>query len=507
MAKNTNRVASAIAYVAALGLATGVSADNWELDVENPVTYAQEIFGGDDVAGMDLTLHPDDASTLTTREGTHIVLTLHLDDGVTAGVNSEAEVTIALENAVFGQVVQWNDIDVAGDLDKVDGSQEGGRSQESSVTVAVEATADIPAPAGGGATAASIRLYVGSLEKATVLADGDPVTAGATVRITGGPQANFPVAVQLGVAAGADGVLGTGDDVLTTTDAIAKTKLALEFEADDGDDGLAGAGILDARAQISLEDRTMLAAGADVELATVNITAGTQVEADGETVFADGDGSEADIDITITGALRDTDAVYVDLNADQVIDDGEAIDITEGVGWGSFRLADVPSGTMIRYVPDGETPMKRGEFSTSFAVNYDAESAIDPAPVSASANTYYAGVDTEARAYAIPNAGTTNDIANVRFTCESAGSAACTVFLDCNGQDGEAYFGELGSTIAAGATTVLQAEAIGEVLDIDAWAGRLSCDVLSGNDVSVQVLVRSGGSLINNTYVDGQPAP
>ena len=36
------------------------------------------------------------------------------------------------------------------------------------------------------------------------------------------------------------------------------------------------------------------------------------------------------------------------------------------------------------------------------------------------------------------------------------------------------------------------------------WTGRLSCDVFSDEEVSVQVLVRnrSGHPLINNTYID-----
>ena len=49
---------------------------------------------------------------------------------------------------------------------------------------------------------------------------------------------------------------------------------------------------------------------------------------------------------------------------------------------------------------------------------------------------------------------------------------------------------------------VLRAEGIGEVLGVDAWDARLPCDVLSASEVSVQALVRSGDSLINNTYID-----
>ena len=66
---NTNRVASVIACVAALGLVTATWAQtddedekaHWQLDVKEPVTYAQEIFGGDATAAdnLDLTLNGD----------------------------------------------------------------------------------------------------------------------------------------------------------------------------------------------------------------------------------------------------------------------------------------------------------------------------------------------------------------------------------------------------------------------------------------------------------------
>ena len=126
---------------------------------------------------------------------------------------------------------------------------------------------------------------------------------------------------------------------------------------------------------------------------------------------------------------------------------------------------------------------------------------MDPKPVTTEAERVYDAVDTKARAHAIANADSA-DIANFRIKCEAGGGAVCTVFLDCNGQDGTPCFGELGTTIPTDATTVLQAAAIGEVLNTDAWSGLLSYDVLSDNDLSVQVLVRSDNALINSTYVD-----
>ena len=70
MAKNTNRAASAIAYVAALLLATGAWAAHWEMYVNNPVTYAKEIFGGDDPAAGGVTLGADVDTTTDMDEQT-----------------------------------------------------------------------------------------------------------------------------------------------------------------------------------------------------------------------------------------------------------------------------------------------------------------------------------------------------------------------------------------------------------------------------------------------------
>ena len=227
------------------------------------------------------------------------------------------------------------------------------------------------------------------------------------------------------------------------------------------------------------------------------------VEADGKTEFATGKGMAADIHITVEGSIRDTDTVYFDLPDDEAkfnakMDDKENLSITDGVATGSFRI----TGGTVYYVPDGETPMSAGDLEAKFAIEYDASGINDPTGVSGSADLKYAGVAQMARAYAIPNPDHP-DMGNVRIKCEESGDSTCTVFLDCNEQDGMSRFGELGDTIAAGATAHLNEEAIGEVLGIDTWEGRLSCDVLSASDVSVQVLVRSGDALVNNTFVDG----
>ena len=104
----------------------------------------------------------------------------------------------------------------------------------------------------------------------------------------------------------------------------------------------------------------------------------------------------------------------------------------------------------------------------------------------------YAGVS---RVYAIiPNLGM-NGTTRVRITCEAAQECAvflkCTEFMECDAQTGMRYFGELSGMIDSGATEVLGAEDIANVLGADAgWDGLLSCEVLSTGEASVQVLVR-----------------
>ena len=164
----------------------------------------------------------------------------------------------------------------------------------------------------------------------------------------------------------------------------------------------------------------------------------------------------------------------------------------------------------VNYAPGGETDLKPGTFNTKISIEYDDDSLVDHEAISYTAGLTYFGVRPMTRAFAILNAGL-DEVARVRITCEAAGDRAsagvhvpgdrCTVFLDCNGQDGMEYFGELGATISAGATTVLHAEDIAEVLGIDSWAGGLSRNVLSYfHKVSVQVLVRHQNQTLHRCF-------
>ena len=137
---STNRAASAIASVAVLWLVTGAWAFYWELDVKEPVAYAEEIFGGADPGNLDLALAADDTNTTNGRQPTRVELQLVLPDQTNVENGAQAEVTFTISGAVFGRGINWTDIDAGADLTKLAGSIGNGRAGDSSVTVNIGTT-------------------------------------------------------------------------------------------------------------------------------------------------------------------------------------------------------------------------------------------------------------------------------------------------------------------------------------------------------------------------------
>ena len=81
--------------------------------------------------------------------------------------------------------------------------------------------------------------------------------------------------------------------------------------------------------------------------------------------------------------------------------------------------------------------------------------------------------------------------------------AGCRVFFECRDQAGTSTFGEGGAAVGPDMTTTL---ATGRIFRMP-WVstlgtGRLSCNVLSTAGISVQVLTRAEGVLVNNTSVN-----
>ena len=399
--------------------------------------------------------------------------------------------TFTISGAVFGRGINWTDIDTGSDLTKVAGSIGNGRAGDSSVTVKIGTTGVTGTT--GAESNATVTLYIGSLEGAAGLASGDAsVTASASVRVTARGSSDFPDKVETPAA---------------SSNVIAESEKAWT---------VAPQGRLVLRGWINLDDRTKLvpvSVSDSSTLATIGLLGSSgPKEADGKTFFRSGAGSRANIHVNVSGTIRDTDSVFVDLDQDGKIGAGEGLDIANGVASKSFRLGQFTTGGSrpVYYTPGGETDLKPGIFNTEISIEYDDASLVDPEAVSFVSQLAYFQVLADYIPIPIPNAAS-NDITEVRITCEAAGGRVisgiqipgdmCTVFLDCNGEDGMEYLGELGSTIGAGETRVLRAEDIGQVLGIDSWAGVLSCDVLSYyHKVSVQVLVRKDRTLLQRLF-------
>ena len=520
MAKRTNRAASALAYVAALGLAFGASAAHWDIQAHGVVTYATEVFGANADQELDL-VTDDDEDTADVDERTRVEFVLYKPDNnnptplaTTAQWESGSEIvlTVELGGASFGNTVQINDFELspassADTWELVSGSKVGGRAGTDFVEVGIKATAILNADPNvqmnNPELLPKVTLKIPAIEDAAGLA-----TAGAKVTVTGSVElqgtsgvaaTDFPTEV-VGPRVLNDPATPDVDESTNPVTMMPKYTSRLRTFATSANaltfsTSVAGAGA------IALPERTALANKAkSMVLGGLSVT-----EAEDPPMTADleefslAEGGKADIDITVTGGIRSDDQVFFDLDRDGVMDDGEELDIDDGEATGDFRLddnKDLPAS--VRYVP-GDEDMSRTTFSTQFSVEFDsAAGGPDLKPVEASLG--YAGVDLEARAYAIPNPGSM-DMGNIRIRCETSNMDGCHAYLECDDQVGNTLFGDAGE-IASGATMHLMSLGVANVLGVDTWEGRLACDVLSSEAASVQVLVRSGGSLVNNTYVD-----
>ena len=84
------------------------------------------------------------------------------------------------------------------------------------------------------------------------------------------------------------------------------------------------------------------------------------------------------------------------------------------------------------------------------------------------------------------------------MTCEA--SAKCVIFADCTDQAGMSYFGGP-VEVGAGETGVVSSDMIAAAIGGGWDSGRGRCDMVSNGDLSVQHMVRSGHTLVNNSVV------
>lgn len=244
--------------------------------------------------------------------------------------------------------------------------------------------------------------------------------------------------------------------------------------------------------------------------------------------FSIGRGGEGqgDLMVVVTGDFRAGDTVWLEHDGASGAGARETLDLQDdGSMTGTFGLNDVAgnagaaagdTGDMDReegvvtrslfYSPNGDDPLRPATFRSRFMVDFDSGDVADKdwAPASneaANHTTSLTVIEDTQHAYAIPELGAT-DQGNVRIKCEVA--TECMVYLECDDTAGNSRFAQLGDAIAGRSTRTLNAAAIAEELNFgdDGWQGSLSCIVYSTREISVQVLVRSAGTLVNQTYIE-----
>ena len=284
-------------------------------------------------------------------------------------------------------------------------------------------------------------------------------------------------------------------------------------------------------ADIDIEGRMHLVSGGrmtsliHVGSVGVALTAGV-LQSNGEPFGFDAGGA-GHVVVTVHG-VDDTDTVFLDTvtaATGPAVDTGEELAVSDGMATNDFSLSGLPASSNLYLMVDGERTLSPGTIRAEASISFrsgisDLMWLTSPPwiaaapPAEATVNVRYAGTEgILPRAYAIAPAGSgTGDISNVRIRCDD--SSECQVFLACTDPMGNDVFGKVGKTIPARATMVLRDGGGGDAMDLrevfgeDAWmSGRLSCDVIAPDrHVEVQVLTRSGGALVNNTYVDGGDA-
>lgn len=223
-----------------------------------------------------------------------------------------------------------------------------------------------------------------------------------------------------------------------------------------------------------------------------------------------------------------TGASIVPTASDQLVvtvrgdfEDGDVLIFSPSTAYSAARALTISGGVATQMVPlnvltTTATPrtfyyfpasgsIGQKSFSFMYSVRWQAATLEAREIPAGSTRVQYAGLQTMAYAYGIPNPRNA-DQGNLRIRCQT--ELPCAVFFDCTDHGGARLGdGTLKEVTIPGRNLMMYTSngSLPDVLDVSGWTGRLSCDIMSPSDVSVQLLVRSGsvGTLTNNTYISG----
>ena len=522
-----------------LAFAQGAAAESYGLAVSAKQTYATELFG---TGSADLTV---DYADLDNTPKLTLTLTLTATEMDLVQVGHTADVTISLANAQFARNVPIGNFSATvKKVPAVDDDDSTANVDESLVVDATVSATQKRDDGSRGDSSVTVRIAAGGTNAGWAAATGGainltfeltPLTGLNGRAVTASVSVDSPTSSglvrsnKLGVVATpvpsdstapatkiTNGVITIVDDAATMAaveGALVDFAGALTFAQSGG--GSQNINLAGGRTGLAWPFQGYIAR---ITAGVANVASGP-LQLDGEVYSIDrredGDG---EVNVTVTGDFRTGDTVYLDMNRNNAPDGGEALTLgSDGSMSGGFTLVDVagnPSapatdetgrnegqGTVnLIYRVNGTDTLRPAQFRTVFSLDYDLDTSNTETLPHVAYSTNYSGVESTQKAYAIPPMGS-SDVGNVRVKCEVA--TECTVYLECDDQAGDSWFAEVGK-IDGRATMVMQSAAIAEDLEVgeDGWAGRLSCTVYSSRTISVQVLTRSGGALVNNTYID-----
>ena len=404
----------------------------------------------------------------------------------------EGMITYTLSGATFAERVSPNDFTLAGDTGATLTIKDGGAKGDPSVTVMVTSSA--------AWTDSTVITFTLPDVTATGRSATLPVRMGASFSID--KTSNFPEGMPRNRACGETNMDGTqatarGCQVVMAANYINAFSLS-------------GA----ATGKIDLANRAKLIVGTNHidEIAIGRVTVGVNDMGnirgqDGKAASLTSD-LAGDVAISVASSqFRDGDIVYIDDNTSGSQDDArEVFDISDGVAMADRAIA--AGSWTVKYIPNGmDALMHNTRLTLSAMTDFTDRENKNMAAKMGTATSITSMLDLNgirgvpAMAYAIAPLDST-DTANLRITCESG--KACNAFLSCHDGSGMDYFGDEGIEVPANGTVRLNQAAVSTALGMmegEGWSGRLSCEVLSTAPISVQVLTRAMGVLVNNTYV------
>lgn len=535
-------LASALFSAGAWGQATTLR--QW---VENPISVASEYFGTADGRELGRDVKGSTAAPM-------VAITIHgaVDgDGQNPsgvlGQGNIARITYTLNGATFAETVSASNLTGANigtaalETEVVAGGDEG----DTSVTIEVEVTgADIA----GDATLTNNWMPTGAIPKivfevpmlqatgAILYANpntGTPEAVGVGItstiavrrsrsnpfpnRIQGADADGSRVSGELSVGGKVDPILHPQSQVYSTAQSGLAFNWAQPFSTTEDVDVRSRQNIIAVGAgdkDPSVKDQTK--AGPALRIGVINVSAPTNPPRDlgGEdpsVITADRDGGALDVDAYEVGDGLSGDAVVMVSgpfqSGDKIYLGTRPMSIDGGMAMGSVdieQLLQAANGLKVLYVPGGVDDLKPSGFYGTAKLDFDDSDNRSPtagpraAPAQVSAGMLrYRGFTSQGYAYGIVRGGGT-DSSHIRVTCESG--SACVIFSDCTDQDGMGYFGGPVS-IGAGETGVVSSDDIAAALGGGWDSGRGRCDMVSNGMLSVQHMVRSGDTLINNSVV------